>query len=111
MVLVEAWARARSADDMRIEIVRGRSALTVVERRPPWNADATAEWTTTPVARLRRSPSDRRWTLAWPRANGTWSAYEGIAPSADVADLLAEVDRDPDGVFWGSSRAAATATR
>jgi hypothetical protein len=51
------------------------------------------------VAQLRYI--DTAWSLYWKRANGRWKHYDGVAPAADVAPLLAEIDADPDGVFWG----------
>jgi hypothetical protein len=99
--VVSAWCRRRSApDEYLVEVQRGRGVLTIVERRPPWNPHAGAEWSSTPIARLRRAKADGTWTLAWLRASGAWLAYDGLAPSPRVEDLLGEIERDPDGVFW-----------
>lgn len=40
------------------------------------------------------------WSLYGPRHTGRWHAYED-ATATDVAPLLAVIDADPDGVFWG----------
>src|SRR3954447_16304452 len=32
-----------------------------------------------------------------------WERYDGVGPAADVEPLLAEIDADPDGAFWGGA--------
>jgi hypothetical protein len=52
----------------------------------------------------RPAPLRRRtaaWALYWPRHTGRWHRYEEVRATSDVASLLAEIDADPDGVFWG----------
>jgi hypothetical protein len=34
-------------------------------------------------------------------SGGRWWPYEGIGPTATVDPLLAEIERDPTGIFWG----------
>jgi hypothetical protein len=41
------------------------------------------------------------WTLYCADANGRWWLYDDVAPSRNVQDLLAEIDADPTGIFWG----------
>jgi hypothetical protein len=43
----------------------------------------------------------KTWTLYWPRHTGRWHRYDDLAAAAEVGPLLAEIDTDPDGVFWG----------
>jgi hypothetical protein len=38
--------------------------------------------------------------LHWRRADGRWYPYDGPPPAREVAELLPEIDADPDGVFW-----------
>jgi len=40
-------------------------------------------------------------TLYWRDRNLRFHECDRIAPSASIADVLAEIDRDPTGVFWG----------
>jgi hypothetical protein len=47
-----------------------------------------------PIARLRYSAANQAWTLRF-------HADDLLAPSHRVEDLLAEIDRDPTGIFWG----------
>jgi hypothetical protein len=93
------FCAARSSGDYRFEYeVRG-DAITLRERRPPWRPEPGAEWSALDIAQLRYG--GRSWTLYWKRSNGRWQRYDGIGPAVDVGALLAEIDADPDGVFWG----------
>jgi hypothetical protein len=38
--------------------------------------------------------------LYWRDSNLRFHAHHGIGPSS-INDLLAEIDRDPTGIFWG----------
>lgn len=78
--------------------VRG-NAITIVERRPPWREDFGPEWSSTKVAQLRY---DRGlWTLYCADGSGRWWLYPEAAPAGDVAPLLAAIDEDVTGIFWG----------
>jgi len=72
-----------------------------VERRAPWQPGPGQEWSAIDLAQLRYVNDTGTWSLYWPRAGGRWMRYDGVPPTPDVAPLLAEVDADPDGVFWG----------
>jgi hypothetical protein len=98
--LVERFCAQRAAgiapEPPRLEYeVRG-SSVTIVERRPPW--DGRGDWSATSIAQLRHDAGT--WTLFWPRHTGRWECYD-TAPASHIAVLLAEIDADPDGVFWG----------
>jgi hypothetical protein len=30
-----------------------------------------------------------------------WHKYEGLLPTKEFDNILAEIDRDPTGIFWG----------
>ena len=94
--LVEQFCAERATADIRLEIETRGSTMTIVERRPPWTGDG--DWTSQPIAQLREARGE--WSLYWPRHTGRWQPYEG-APATDVAGLLAEIEADHDGVFWG----------
>src|SRR4051794_2138630 len=100
---VERFCVGRSAEpeSYRLEHTLRGDAITIVERRPRWQPAPGAQWTSTDVARLRYDPASRTWTLYWPRASGAWHRYEGLGSAAELKPLLAEIDTDPDGVFWG----------
>ncbi len=90
-----------SSDDYRIEhSIRGAS-ITIVERRPPWNPAFGSAWSSTKVAQLRYDESSRRWTLYSAGSDDRWHRYDLAEPAGDVAPLLAAIDADPTGIFWG----------
>jgi len=88
-------------DEIRLEHTARGNAITIVERRPPWRPDFGPEWTSSDIARLRFDPASRSWSLAWKDSSDRWHRYDGVPPSDDVAPLLAEIDADPTGIFWG----------
>ena len=102
---VERFCVDRVPEEARAEFrlehtVRG-NAITINERRPPWQPDPDAEWTSQSIAQLRFDEKSGLWSLRWPRHTGQWLRYDGVRDARDVDPLLAEIDADPDGVFWG----------
>lgn len=78
--------------------VRG-NALTLAECRPHFlDKSRTTE---NPFARLVFDPASHTWSLRWCDRNGRFHAYEGFQGVRRFEDLLAEVDRDPTGIFFG----------
>ena len=53
-----------------------------------------------PVAQLRYDPDAGRWTLYCADRNSRWHHYDPIEPGT-VTELLAEIEQDPTGIFWG----------
>jgi hypothetical protein len=41
------------------------------------------------------------WTLYCSDSSGRWWRYDEAAPARDVAPLLAAIDEDVTGIFWG----------
>jgi hypothetical protein len=101
---VEAFCASRVPadlqDEIRIECARRGKAVTIVERRPPWNPDFGSERSTSKVAQLRYDDSAGMWSLYWPDRNGRWHHYDEILPSRTVEPLLAVIEADPTGIFW-----------
>jgi len=87
-------------NQLRLECTARGTSITIVERRAPWSSSLGTDWTTSPIAQLRR---DARgvWLLHWRGSDERWHLYEDVKPSADVRKLLAEIDSDPTGTFWG----------
>jgi hypothetical protein len=78
---ISRWCQQRVPAQVRDQAsvehrVRGRT-VTIVERRPSWSPTVGPEWTTMAIAQLR------------------------YAPPATPAPLLAKLDADPTGIFWG----------
>jgi len=53
------------------------------------------------IAQLRYDPEARQWSLYCRDRNERWWPYRDIPPSTSVDPLLAELDADPTGIFWG----------
>ncbi len=102
---IQRWCAARVPEaarhQVRLECEIGARDLTIVERRAPWRDDPGADWTTLPVARLRYVKTAKTWTLYWRDRNLKFHRYDQLPPSTHIDDLLAEIDRDPSGAFWG----------
>jgi hypothetical protein len=102
---VERFCEERVPEDaraqMRLEASARGAKITIIECHVPWNQELVEDWTNQPIAELRYDGTTATWSLYWPRATGRWHRYEGVEAASDVAPLLAEIDADPDGVFWG----------
>jgi Protein of unknown function (DUF3024) len=105
MSAVEAYCESRVPEDlrdqMRIECARRGKSITIVERRPPWNPDFGAEWSSVKVAQLRYEESAGAWTLHCSDSNGRWHRFDLAAQTKAVEPLLGMIEADPTGIFWG----------
>ena len=105
VVRVQRWCRARVPEhvreEVRVEVDAADRYLTIVECRAPWRADVGADWTRSPIARLRYVKATGLWSLLWRDRNLKFHAYDRVPASANVEELLAEIDRDPTAIFWG----------
>ncbi len=91
----------RVRDEIRLDCERTGNTLSIVERRPPWNPELIGpEWTSSAVAQFTRQ-LDGSWTLQCQLSDGRWHEYDPLPASPKLARLLAEVDSDPSGIFWG----------
>lgn len=88
-------------DKIRYEMDTGNHAITVFECHPPWRQDFGPDWSRLPAARLRFTMKTNLWSLYWPDRNSVFHEYNLVDPTANVDDLLAEIDRDPTSIFWG----------
>ena len=76
------------------------SRVVVVEARTIWN-DPSAPWSRHPVAKLTFVRKAALWRLFWPRSSHKWNSYGPLPYSRDLADLVAEINRDPHCCFFG----------
>jgi hypothetical protein len=86
-------------DKIRISYTIRGNTVTLIESRPYFRDPSI--WTELKVAQFRYSQEDNTWSLYCADRNEKWHFYDSLDPSADINDLLAEVDRDPTGIFWG----------
>lgn len=98
-------------DQMRLECTMRGDAITIVERRAPWNPRRGSDWTTSDVAQLRHDGAEGTWSLHWRGSDDRWHAYKRIKPGRSVTRLLAEIDADPTGIFWAEAARLARVDR
>ncbi len=78
--------------------VRGKQ-ITLFEKRPAFMRPG--KYVDIPTARFQFNPRRHAWLLKWPNRNGRFHIYEGFESVGDVTELVAEVERDPTGIFLG----------
>jgi hypothetical protein len=88
-------------DQLRLECSTRGNAITIVERRAPWNPAFGTDWTTSAIAQLRWDTAQGTWALYWRGSDERWHEYEGIGTHRETTPLLDEIDADPTGIFWG----------
>jgi hypothetical protein len=109
LVRVRKWVESRNADllgrargQLEYQLEVSDRAITLLECRPPWDADRQdGEWSRHPVARFRYTASRCHWTLYWRDRNHKFHVYDLAAPSAHITELIDEVEADRTGIFWG----------
>jgi hypothetical protein len=77
---------------------RGDS-VTILERRPYFRDET--QWTTSRIARLRYDAKEGLWCLDCTDRNGRWHQFTPAPPSRKFQDMLAALDEDATGIFWG----------
>jgi len=88
------------ASDLRYRLDTYRNALTIVECRTMDPGKPAADWFEVFVGRLRFTRL-HGWDLYWPDRDSNFHLYEAVEPTQDVTLLLAEIDSDPTGIFFG----------
>lgn len=85
---------------VRLELEFDDNHVTLVETRPHFQDPM--QWTRLPVARFRFNAASGTWSLDCPnlREKGGWRPYP-VQPGRDLDKLIAALDRDASGVFWG----------
>lgn len=58
-------------------------------------------WIKLVVAQLRYNPALEHWKLYCADRNARWHRYDLAPPAPSIEPLLAEIDQDPTGIFWG----------
>lgn len=101
--ILSAFCDKRVPADIRGEVnltctFRGNS-VTLYENRPQWLN--RSQWIHMPIAQFRLNPRNGEWTLYCADRNLRWHEYPEIAPTSHFDALLAEVDKDPTGIFFG----------
>ena len=96
-----AWCADRVPEHIRDQLryehdIRG-SAVTIFEVRPTW--DGSPGETRGKVAQIRYE--DDVFVLYCRDRNGRWHFFEPFEPTKDLDAVLAEIERDETGIFFG----------
>jgi len=97
--LCHSPALARVADRLRHGYRINGNAVELFESRPAFRPPH--HWEDHAVAKFRYVATRRVWRLYCQFRDLKWRAYEPCFESRDLGRLVAEVDRDPTGIFWG----------
>ena len=90
-----AHLRDKLRHDYRVE----RQSVILFEVRPQWNDPNT--FLKLPYAKLTYIRSRNIWKLYWRRADQKFHRYDPKESAPYLAELIAEIDRDPHGCFFG----------
>lgn len=86
-------------DQVRVEFqVRGNEVV-LFEVRPHWQGGG--DWIPMKVARFKKDDKTETWQLYWADRNSKWRKYPPLPFHRDIEKLLAEVERNESGAFWG----------
>lgn len=101
--VVGGLCRKRTPEQYKDELsfeyrIAGHDVL-ILEIRPMWNNPQ--EKTELSVAKLKFNRTKNIWQLYWKRASGKWFKYGEHPESKDLSRLVAEVDQDSFGCFFG----------
>ena len=81
----------------------GGSEVKLFECRPRY--DDHSVWTELPVARFKedekKNEKKNTWLLYCADRNSKWHLFKPNGEHKNIEKLLAEVDRDTTGIFWG----------
>jgi len=88
----------RIRHQLRYEMEVDGHAVTIWEFRPAFMGPGESK---AAVARFRFTRTRGEWALYWMRRDLKWHRYEEAAPSPYLEPLVAEVDEDPFGCFFG----------
>jgi hypothetical protein len=86
-------------NEIRVSFKIRGDRIDLFEERAPW--DDSSQWTRLRVAQIRYDPRRSAWLLYCLDRNEKLHAYTILEATADFDEVLAEIDRDPTGIFWG----------
>ena len=79
--------------------VRGNTVTLVLDE--PGFHGVPGERVQMAVARIKHDPGLGSWSLYWFDRHERAHLYEDLAPQGRLDAVLAEIERDPTGIFWG----------
>ncbi len=87
------------ASELRVVYEVEGHSVSMYEERPPW--DGVGGWTRMGIARFRLVRSRGEWRLYWMRRDLRWHRYETEEAANDLGALVAVVEADEYGAFFG----------
>jgi hypothetical protein len=86
-------------NEIRMSYVFRGNSLTIIESRPGMLDQS--EWHNMAIAQFRYSYQNGKWKLYCADRNGKWHVYVERQPTADLQELIDEVEDDPTCIFYG----------
>ena len=86
-------------DQIRVEFQIRGDDVKLFESRPPWRGGG--DWISSKIARFKKDQKTGTWLLYWADRNGKWREYPPLPFHAKIEKLLAEVEKNENGAFWG----------
>jgi len=90
---------AHIRDQLHLDYIVEGQSVVIFEVRPNWRDPGIIM--ETEVAKVTFVRSQKVWKLYWMRADLKWHSYQPFASSPDLQGLVAEIDADPNGCFFG----------
>ncbi len=87
------------SDRFRVEFELRGNEVKLFESRP--DALDKSRWNSYKIARFRKSGDENRWYLYYAGKNERWQSFDPHPSDTDIEKLLAEVEKDSTGLFWG----------
>jgi hypothetical protein len=98
-IMCQRRSPAHLKDEIRITYKIINHSVEVYEERPGWKKPE--EWTSIGVAKFIYTRTSKKWKLYWMRQDLKWHLYEPLPESTTIDRLVAEVDKDSHGAFFG----------
>ncbi len=86
-------------NELRVEYQIRGDEVSLIECRAPRRGEG--EWTSMKVARFKKDHKTETWQLSWADRNDRWKSYPPLPYHRDIEKLLAEVEKNENGAFWG----------
>ncbi len=86
-------------DRGRVEFGVLGNEVTLFETRS--HGEDKGGWIASKIARFRKDPATNCWQLYCAGRDGDWRLFRPYPISINIEKLLAAVDRDATGAFWG----------
>ena len=95
----EARVPEAGREEVRLLFKTKGCSITLIEERPHFQREGL--WALLPIARSRYQKTTGQWTLYRRNRSLRWFVYPNVGPARDLSELIAAVDRDTTGIFWG----------